>query len=255
MEYKQITNILSDLNKTTKLDKITHKRFIKNITTSYDNFNNLLNGMLQTFTLNGIYLVSETHNVNLDKKIVIYNSNINDNGDNYNVNNDNVDKVNSSDVNNIKTSDINNSIINLFTKYNTPQFLNTFINKTEFSKENTPNIMYYNEIINNINTIENWYIMDIKHNNMDDVYKKKQYIPIMDYEYKYVMLTFIDYKTGLEWELRINPSTFQTDIVDQSFKLMIIANYKLSSKSNVIQKQITNLVSVLKNIDGVIFCL
>ena len=249
MEYTQITNMLSDLNKTTKLEKLSHKRFMKNIITNYDNFNNLLNGILQTFTLNEFYLVTETHNINLDKKKVIYDYNIT-NDVNYNVVNDNTN-----DVNNCKTSGINNSIINLFIKYNTPQFLNTFINKDEFSKENTPDIMYYNEIINNINTIAEWHIIDIKNNSMDDVYKNKQYIPIMDYEYKYIMLKFIDYKTGLDWELRIIPSSIKSEVSVQNFKLMFIVNYKLSSKSNVIQKQITNLLSVLKQIDGVMFCL
>lgn len=235
MEYKQITNILSDLNKTTKLEKLSHKRFIKNITVNYDNFNNLLNGMLQTFTLNNIYLISETHNINLDTKRVIYNYNIS-----------NID---------INNTDINSNIIKLFTQYNTPQFLNSIINKNDFTKEYTSQSLYFNEIIDTINTIENWYIMDIKHNSMNDVYKRKQYIPMMDYEYTYFMLTFIDYKTGFEWELRINPSSLQTDILGQSFKLIIVVNYKLSSNSNIIQTQITNLVSILKGIDGVMFCL
>jgi hypothetical protein len=246
MEYKQIKNILTDLNKTTKLEKLTHKRFIKNLEINYDNFNNLLNGMLQIFTLKDICLVLETQNINLDKKRILIKSNHNSNYNNY------------QDSNTKTNLDI---ITELFNSYNTPQFLNSYIDKKDAkdqsyttNKTNKSSSIYFNEKINSINTIENWYILDITNICMNDNYNRKQYIPIKNYEYKYITIEFIDYSTGLEWELRIMPTNDNDNdnLHAQKLKIMIITNYNLSSKRNIIETQINNLVLILKNIDGVL---
>jgi hypothetical protein len=236
MEYKQITNMLKDLNKTTKLEKLSHKRFNKNIITNYDNFNNILNGMLQIFSLKDIYLVSETKNINLDKKKNIWNVNITEN----------------------ITSSLSHveCILDIIIKCNTPQFINSYIDKNNvMSNDTNVTTDYFNENITNISLIEDWCITDVKYNSLNDIYKKKQYIPMMDYEYKYTKLSFIDYGTGFEWDLCIVPNDISNSDLLQSFKLMIECDYKLSSKSNVIEKKITELISVLKKIDGVVFCL
>lgn len=233
MEYKQITNMLKDLNKTTKLEKLSHKRFHKNINTNYENFNNILNGMLQIFSLKDIYLVSETKNINLDKKQSVWVANITEN-------------ITSS------TAHLE-CILDIITKCNTPQFLNSYIDKNNAVSNVATD--YFNENITSISVIEDWCITDVKHNSLNDEYKKKQYVPVIDYEYKYTKMTFIDYDTGFEWDMRIVPNDIDNTNLLQSFKLMVVCDYKLSSKSNIIEKKITELIAVLKKIDGVVFCL
>lgn len=236
MEYKQILNTLSDLNNTNKLKNITHKLFTKTLNVNYDNFNNLLNSILQIFTLKDINLVSEFKNINLDKKKILYS------------------------CNNYYKNDVD-VIVNLINLYNKPEFLNSYIDKhvDNCEYDSKGYIEYNNETINNINKIEEWNIIDIINLNKNEDYKNTQFYAILNYEFKYVRLLFENNTGILNWELRILPNeNININInknINKNIKLMIVINYKISSKTNIIKTQINNLINTLRNIDGIVFCL
>jgi hypothetical protein len=239
MEYKQISNTLSDLNNTNKLHKFTDKCFKKNINTNIDNFTNLINGILQTFTLKGINLITEYNNINLDKKSTIYNfENI------FNI----VDGLNSQS----HTS-----------------FLNGLLDKN-YKPDCSSNVKYTHEEITNINKIEDWYIIDINKQNKTKLYEKVLFEELMDTEYKQLQLVFED-NSSIQWCLNILPNTYtytqatqhnsqameQTsehtlNINHHNIKIICSINYKLSTKTNIITKQTENIITVLKKIDGVL---
>jgi hypothetical protein len=210
MEYIQIETLLQDLNKTTKLNKVTNKEFQQNFICNAKNFERLLYNIIQIFNIDNITFNNIFH---LDN---------------------NINKHNIYNIDNI------NDLFNELKKIYKNKFLTYNIDNLDNKDNLNFNSNYYSRIITNINKINNWNIIDI--------YSEKKSNEYFDYTFhnitKYISIQFKLNDSDNKFNLNILESDCD------NIKLQIIVNFNCQEKSNIIKHKISNFILLIKKING-----